>query len=325
MGDLQPIRAALVYDFDGTLAPGNIQEHSLLPDYLKVSKEEFWREVGEAKREHDADQILVYMQHLLLRARGLRLPMTREILRRYGQATRYFPGVEGWFGRIDAYAASKNLALEHYVISSGNEEMILGSSIAERFEKVFACRYSYDAEGNACWPAAVVNYTTKTQYLFRINKGVRSYWDDESVNRWVPMDERYLPFQRMIYLGDGDTDIPSMKMVRHQGGYSLAVFDPEEWESPDLVTRARFKERAYNLIAEDRAHFVLPADYEDGSQLDIAVKGILGRIARDAGWREQPAPPQGAPRSQLAAAQPERAGHAEHRALAHVEGPESET
>ncbi|NLE88653.1 MAG: haloacid dehalogenase-like hydrolase [Myxococcales bacterium] len=286
MGDSQPIRAALVYDFDGTLAPGNIQEHSLLPDYLKVSKEEFWAGVGEAKRAHDADQILIYMQHLLLRARSLGLPLTREILRQYGGATRYFAGVEGWFERIGAYAASKNLVLEHYVISSGNEEMILGSSIARHFSKVFACRYLYDAEGNACWPAAVVNYTTKTQYLFRINKGVRSYWDDESVNRWVPMEERYLPFQRMIYLGDGDTDIPSMKMVRHQGGYSLAVFDPAEWDSDDPAVRKKFKERAYNLIAEDRAHFVLPADYGDGSQLDVAVKGILGRIARDAGWRE---------------------------------------
>lgn len=283
----QPVRTALVYDFDGTLAPGNIQEHSLLPDYLGVSKEEFWEEVGAAKREHDADQILIYMQHLLWRAKKLALPMTRQVLRRYGGATKYFPGVESWFDRIDAYAASKNLALEHYVISSGNEEMILGCSIAEHFAKVFACRYVYDEHGNAIWPAAVVNYTTKTQYLFRINKGVRTYWDDESVNRWVPMEERFVPFQRMVYLGDGDTDIPSMKMVRHQGGYSLAVFDPAEWDSPDLATRAKFKERAYNLIAEDRAHFVLPADYEDGSQLDIAVKGILGRIARDAGWREQ--------------------------------------
>ena len=114
-----------------------------------------------------------------------------------------------------------------------------------------------------------------------INKGVETYWNDEQVNRWVPMKERPIPFERMIYLGDGDTDIPSMKMVRHQGGHSIAVFDPKQWDSPDMMVQARFKEKAYNLIAEDRAHFVLPADYSEGSQLDVTVKGVLGRIAND--------------------------------------------
>jgi hypothetical protein len=123
---------------------------------------------------------------------------------------------------------------------------------------------------------AVVNYTTKTQYLFRVNKGVSSYWNDDAVNRWVPLQERAIPFERMLYIGDGDTDIPSMKMVRHQGGYSIAVFDPEQWQ------RREAQEKAYKLIAEDRAHFVVPADYTDGSQLHVTVKGILGRIARGA-------------------------------------------
>lgn len=278
-------RTALVYDFDGTLAEGNIQEHSLLPSYLRTSKEQFWEKVKQSKQANDADQILVYMQLLLQRADELGLPLSAEVLRKHGEAVTLFPGVETWFERIDAYARKRRLMLEHYVVSSGNEEMIRGCSIAGHFQRVFASKYIYDDDGHAAWPGAAVNYTTKTQYLFRINKGVETYWDDEQVNRWMPMNERPIPFERMIYLGDGDTDIPSMKMVRHQGGHSIAVFDPKKWDSEEPGERQTYKRKAYTLIAEDRAHFVLPADYTDGSQLDIAVKGILGRIARDEGWR----------------------------------------
>lgn len=273
-------RAALVYDFDGTLAPGNMQEHSLLPKYLGVTKAEFWESVRADKIAHDSDQILIYLKLLLDMARNKNLPITREVLASHGQDTPFYDGVVNWFERINEYAATRSLALEHYVVSSGNAEMILGSAIARHFQRVFACKYIYDSNGQAIWPGTVVNYTTKTQFLFRINKGVDTYWDDERVNRWVPMADRHIPFSRIIYIGDGDTDIPSMKMVRHQGGYSIAVFDPELW------ARGEAQKRAYNLIAEDRAHFVVPADYTDGSQLDVTVKGVLGRIARDEGWRE---------------------------------------
>ncbi len=272
-------RTALVYDFDGTLAPGNIQEHSLIPVHLGVPVEQFWEQVAREKREHDADEILVYLRLLLEHARRSGVRITREILKRHGRETPVFDGVEGWFDRINAHASERGLALEHYVVSSGNREMIEGSSIYRHFTRVFASSYMYDANGDAAWPAVVVNYTTKTQHLFRINKGVQSNWDNTSVNRWVPMAERPVPFTRMIYLGDGDTDIPSMKMVRHQGGHSIAVFDPEAWQS------LKAQPKVYDLIAEDRAHFVAPADYTEGSQLDITVKGVLGRIARDAGFR----------------------------------------
>lgn len=274
------LRTALVYDFDGTLAPGNIQEHALLPGYLGVSKEEFWAAVATDKQLHDSDQILIYMKLLLDLARERNLPLTREVLAKYGQKTPFYDGVAEWFERMNRYGADRGLSLEHYIVSSGNEEMILGSSIAHNFQQVFACKYVYDADGQAVWPGAVVNYTTKTQFLFRINKGVGTYWDDNRVNRWVPMAERDVPFSRMIYIGDGDTDIPSMKMVRHQGGHSIAVFDPSQWAEGNAQSRA------YNLIAEDRAHFVVPADYRTNSQLDVTVKGVLGRIAREAGWRE---------------------------------------
>lgn len=276
-----PLRAALIYDFDGTLAPGNIQEHSLLPNFLGVAVSDFWDHVAEEKRAHNADEILVYLRLLIEHARRNGLQITREILAEHGACTPLFQGVDTWFERIDAHAAEQGLMLEHYVVSSGNEEMIRGSSIGSKFRTIFASRYLYDKDGNAIWPAVAVNYTTKTQYLFRINKGVDNAWDNEPVNRFIPMGERPVPFQRMIYFGDGDTDIPSMKMVRHQGGHSIAVFDPERWSAANPAVRETVKTKAYKLIAEDRAHFVVPADYQDGSQLDVTVKGILGRIRRD--------------------------------------------
>lgn len=278
-------RTAIVYDFDGTLAPGNIQEHSLIPNYLGVTASDFWKRVAEEKREHDADEILVYLRLILEFAREQGRPLTRSVLEEHGRSTPLFAGVDSWFSRINAYATTKQLALEHYVVSSGNAEMIGGTAIANEFTSVFASRYLYDRNGEALWPAVAINYTTKTQYLFRINKGVANNWDNEPVNRWLPMAERPLPFQRMIFIGDGDTDIPSMKMVRHQGGHSIAVFDPAKWDSSEEGEREATKRKAYNLIAEDRAHFVVPATYADGSQLDVTVRGILGRIARDHGFR----------------------------------------
>ncbi len=277
--DPKPLRTALVYDFDGTLAPGSVQEHSFIPNVLGIRPREFWAEVKARSAEHNADEILVYMQLLLEKARQRDVAVTADLLREHGATTPFFDGVEPWFDRITAHARERGLALEHYVISSGNEEMIKGSAIASWFHTIFACRYLYE-KGVATWPAIAINYTTKTQYLFRINKGVANSWDNAGVNRWQPMEERPVPFSRMIYLGDGDTDIPSMKMVRHQGGYSVAVFDPKRWHQE--ATQGK----VYNLIAEDRAHFVVPADYGEGSQLDVTVKGVLGRIARDeAGYR----------------------------------------
>lgn len=272
-------RTALVYDFDGTLAPGNIQEHSLIPLHLGLTVAQFWAEVGREKREQDADEILVYLRLLLEHAERRGVRITRDVLKKHGAETPLFGGVADWFERINAHAAARGLAIEHYVVSSGNREMIEGTSIYRHFARVFASSYMYDDNGDARWPAVVVNYTTKTQHLFRINKGVDTNWDNSRVNRWLPMHERPVPFSRMIYLGDGDTDIPSMKMVRHQGGHSIAVFDPEQWR------RLEAQSKVYDLISEDRAHFVVPADYLEGSQLDITVKGVLGRIARDAGFR----------------------------------------
>jgi len=269
--------AAIIYDFDGTLARGNVQEHSFLPA-LRIDTARFWDDVQATARLHDADGILVYMWRMLEAARAVGVPITRDALRDHGADIPLFEGVLQWFERMTQYAAQRQLRLEHYVVSSGNDEIIRGCPISDRFREIYASRFIYDADGRAVWPGLAINYTTKTQFLFRINKGISNSWDNAAVNRWIPLAERPVPFERMIFIGDGDTDIPSMKMVRHQHGQAIAVYDPERWSEPD--SRAKL----HKLIAEDRANFVAPADYREGSQLDVIVKGILGRYARVAGY-----------------------------------------
>lgn len=267
-----PTRTALVYDFDGTLATGNMQEHSFIPA-TGVSTAEFWGDVKRLTREHNVDEILVYMWRMLARARENGLRVTKQMLMEHGRELPFFAGVETWFDRINSYGLELGLEIEHYIISSGIFEMIRGCSIYPYFKYVFASKFIYQND-EAVWPGTGINYTNKTQHLFRINKGIENIWDNTLINRWIPNDLRPVPFERIIFVGDGETDIPAMKMVRHQGGHSIAVFDPDK-----LMTE-KGREVLYNLIAEDRVHFVAPADYREGSQLDVTIKGVLGRIAR---------------------------------------------
>lgn len=277
-----PPRAAIVYDFDGTLARGNLQERSFIPEVAGVPHAEFWRDVRRLAEAEDADEILVYMHMMLDRARAAGRPITREQLAAHGSDPDFFDGLDHWFSRIDAFADDLGLALDHYVVSSGIYEMIEGCPLFGRFRQVFASRFLYDSNGEAKWPGVAINYTTKTQFLFRINKGIESVWDTVAINRWMRREDRPLPFERMIFIGDGDTDIPSMKMVTTQGGCAVAVLDPYEWTEPRSVGKI------HKLIAEERVNFVAPADYLPGSQLDVIVKGAIGRIALHAGLPAAP-------------------------------------
>lgn len=273
----EPKRTALIYDFDGTLARGNLQETSFIPN-IGMTKEDFWAEVKVRTRDHDADEILVYMHLMLDKAREQGVQVTVEDLRRHGEEAPLFPGLadKSWFDRVNAHAAERGLVLEHYIVSSGIHEMIEGCAIRDAFRQVFASKFIY-AEGVAAWPGVGINYTTKTQYLFRINKGIDNHWDNVSINSYMPEDERPIPFERMIFLGDGDTDIPTMKMLTHKGGHSVAVYDTDRTD--------RDLKKIHKLISDGRVEFVAPADYEENSQIDIIVKGILGRIARKHGYR----------------------------------------
>ncbi len=274
------VAAAIVYDFDGTLCDGNMQEHGLLQRLGHSRAKEFWDEGGRIAREQDADEVLVYMWRLMMDARGSEQPLTRSELRGYGTKLTLFPGVETWFKRIDAFGASIGLAVDHYVVSSGLLEIIEGSSIAARFKHIFASHYMYSHDGEAIAPAVAINYTTKTQYLFRINKGILNSWDRTSLNSYMAPARRPIPFSRMVFIGDGDTDIPSMKMMKHQGGEAIAVFG--NWDV------AASRNLIHRLIEEERVGMVAPADYRENSQLEVVVKGVLGRFALASGLEERP-------------------------------------
>ncbi|MFM8890471.1 MAG: HAD family hydrolase, partial [Planctomycetia bacterium] len=222
-----PLRTALIYDFDGTLAPRNLPEHTFLPALGITEPDAFWAAVQEEARAADGCTILAYMHRLLAVAREGGVVVTRELLQEHGRSVPLFAGVDEWFAEIEAYGREQGLAIEHYVISSGILEFIEGCRIYPRFRKVFASAYAYDESGRAKRPASAINNTKKTQFLFRINKGIDNVWDNSAINAWQPKRDRAIPFERMVFLGDGDTDIPSMKMVRQKGGQAVAVFDPE--------------------------------------------------------------------------------------------------
>ena len=276
----EPLTIALIYDFDGTLARGNMQEVTFIPS-VGMGVGDFWGEADRLTRDADGDNILMYMQLMLQRAREQKQPITRKLLAEHGQDVKLFDGLKtdltgpGWFDRINAFGARYGLDIEHYIISAGLEEMIDGCPIRSAFKHVFASKFAYDDGGVAIWPAVGVNYTTKTQYLFRINKGVLNHYEHEKINKFMPDADRPVPFNRMIFLGDGDTDVPTMKMMHSKGGFSIAVYDPRN--------SARDQDKLYNLISEDRVNFVAAADYREGTALDLIVKGLVGRIAINAG------------------------------------------
>lgn len=260
---------AIAYDFDGTLAPGNMQEHQFLPD-IGTTPASFWAEVRSTAEKHQADEVLVYMNLMLRKASAHNVPVRREDFKARGKTIQLFDGVVEWFGRMNEYAKARGVTLKHFLISSGNEEIFAGTPIAKRFEAVFASKYLFDANGVAQWPALAINYTTKTQYLFRINKGVKDISDNAAVNQFVPKAERPVPFENMVFIGDGATDIPCFRLVKEQGGLSVAVYTPGK-------KGGRGKADQYRK--DGRVHAVAPAIYTDGSDLDKIIKAQIDLVA----------------------------------------------
>ncbi|BDQ02293.1 HAD family hydrolase [Ignavibacterium sp.] len=268
------IRIAICYDFDGTLAPGNMQEHSLLPA-LNLRPKIFWGEVKDFAKEKKMNEILAYMYLTIDKAKNANHQIKRASFRKHGNQIQLFKGVDKYFDLINKYAESKNIAIEHYIISSGLKEIIEGTRIRNKFKFIFASEFFYDINGVAQWPALAIDYTNKTQYLFRINKGIMNVWDNTKINKYVPEEERYIPFKRMIYIGDGETDIPSMKMVNFQGGYSIAVYDPNKRHTK---TKKSPKEICEELLEHGRARYIAPAKYSKNSKLVSLIKLIIDKI-----------------------------------------------
>ena len=261
---------ALVYDFDGTLAPGNMQEFGLLQALGYDNPNDFWNICDQLAKTNDAGGIAVVMYAIQAAAQHAGLQCTRAFLREYGNKVQFFPGVMKWFEHINTYAAQIGVDVKHYINSSGIKEMIEGCAIAEVFERIYACSYLYDSQGDACWPAVVVDYTKKTQFLYKINKGIREVSDHVRINEFVPSDQRPVPFERMIYFGDGETDVPCMRTVKANGGHSFAVYGNDKKRA-----------LAQQLLAEGRVNFACTADYTEEGEMMVIVKRILDKIKAD--------------------------------------------
>ena len=263
---------ALIYDFDGTLAPGNMQEYDFIPAVGKSNKE-FWTEANTLAEEQDADMVLTYMARMIQEAKSKGLSLRREAFRESGRKVALYRGVKEWFGRINRYGEERGIRILHYINSSGLTEIIEGTEIAHEFRKIYACSFLYDVDGIAYWPAVAVNYTNKTQFIFKINKGVESVFDSTQVNRYIPEDDRPVPFKHMIYVGDGTTDIPCMRLVKNFGGHSIAVFNPAQRDA---------RKHMATLIRDNRVNHVCPADYSEGGEMDRLVKTIIDKMELDA-------------------------------------------
>ena len=258
---------AICYDFDKTLSPDNMQAQGYLQAIKYENQDEFWKETMDLARAHDMDSNLAWMYLMLKGARGKEI-FRRDMLARYGAMVELYDGVCDWFDRICRYGEERGITVEHYILSSGLREMIEGTCIAGKFKRIYASSFYYDEAGVAIWPAQVVNFTDKTQYLFRISKGVLDV-NDPAVNDYFEPDEIRVPFTNMVYIGDSETDIPCMKLVNTYGGYSIGVYDPKTGD----------KRRVLKLMDENRIGYYAPADYREGSELDELMKDILDKAA----------------------------------------------
>lgn len=255
---------AICYDFDKTLSPDDMQAQGYIQS-INYEVADFWKESNKLATDNDMDQNLAYMYMMADKSRG-KVLFTKDTLHNDGAKVKLFPGVSTWFDRINQYGKEKGVIVEHYIISSGLKEMIEGTEVADKFKKIYASSFYFDNAGVAVWPAQVVNYTNKTQFLFRIEKGVLDI-NDQGVNSYFQPSQYRVPFRNMIYIGDSDTDIPCMKLVNTNGGHSIGVYNSETND----------KSKVFRMLDENRIRYYVPADYTEGSKLECLVKQIIDR------------------------------------------------
>ena len=254
---------ALMYDFDKTLCDQDMQNYTFIPN-LGMTPEEFWGKVESFRMKNYMEGILGYMYYSMYACKEKEIPFTKEYLRSTGKDIRFYKGVQNWFERINQYGESIGVNIEHYIISSGIKEIIEGCAISDEFKKIFACQYYFDESGQAAWPKIAINYTQKTQYVFRISKGIYDETENKKVND--KMRERIIPYENMIYFGDGITDIPCMTLIKKAGGISIAVYQKGR------------KNQVTGLLLEDRVNYICPADYQEGGELDSLIKCIIQKM-----------------------------------------------
>ncbi|HUL97429.1 MAG TPA: HAD family hydrolase [Usitatibacter sp.] len=269
---------ALVYDFDGTLSPQPMQEYTVLPK-IGIEPARFWEIVNREARETESDPMLVYMRHILEALERERVDVKREDFAAMARQIEYFPGVPTWFARMDGYVRRRSqghVNLHHYLISAGQKEILDGVSIRRHFKRIYASEYHFNHHGVATFPKFLVTDTLKTQFLFRINKGIEAV--TESINEHMPEADRAIPFQNMIYLGDGMTDVPSMTVTKKNGGHAVAVYDPRG---------ERGRATGVKLLDAGRVDFVAEADFRRGSKLSKRVELLLDAIVADIAYRRE--------------------------------------
>ena len=259
------IKVAIMYDFDKTLCTKDMQEYSFIPS-VGMSSTDFWTKCGDLAKQKNMDKILAYLYLMIKESNRNDKRINKNTFKKCGKNIEYYPGVETWFKRINDFGKGLGLEIEHYIISSGLKEIIEGSSIAKEFKRIYACEFLYDKDGIAVWPKLAINYTAKTQFLFRINKGVLDVYNDDDLNKFTENDDREIPFRNMVYVGDGITDVPCMKLVKVNGGKSIAVY------------RADKPQIANELLEDRRVDFKALADYSEGSEIENIMQKILMQI-----------------------------------------------
>ncbi len=265
MRETKPI-VAILYDFDKTLCTTDMQDYSFIPS-LGMTPAEFWPEANNFGFANQMDGILAYMYTMIRIGREKGMPLNREWLVEKGKTVELFPGVEEWFRRINDFGAEQGVQVEHYVLSSGLQEIIEGSAIGHEFTKIYASEFYYDEKGEPVWPKLAVNFTGKTQFVYRINKGVLDIANDKDLNASMPDDSKRVPFNNMIYMGDGLSDVPCMKMMKAYGGVAIAVYQE--------TNRVAVEQ----LLGDGRTDFIFPADYREGTALDKTMKNIIRKMA----------------------------------------------
>lgn len=255
-----------MYDFDKTLCTRDMQDYQFIPS-LGMTSSQFWQEANIFGREKQMDSVLAYMYTMIREAKRKKVPIYRETLVNQGKSVELFKGLDTWFDRIDSFGKTQGVQVEHYVISSGLKEIIEGTAISSRFKKIYACEFYYDDETKqAVWPITAVNYTNKTQFVYRINKGVLDVSNDEDLNRSMPDSVKRVPFTNMVYIGDGLSDVPCMKMMKSYGGQAIAVYQNDNPKVRELLKRGR-------------VDYIFPADYSENSSLEVTMKNIIRKIA----------------------------------------------
>lgn len=255
---------AIIYDFDKTLCDQDMQNYTFIPN-LDMTPKEFWSEIGDFSKSENMEGILSYLYYMVKKSNEKGLPITKEYLASMGKDVHLYQGVEDWFVRINQFAKEQGVILEHYIISSGIKDIMASTSIAKHFKAIYGCDFYYDEEGKAVWPKIAINFTGKTQYLYKINKGILDETDSTEVNK--KYKEKRIPFKNMIYIGDGLTDIPCMTMLKKAGGKSIGIYTQKN------------KAQVQQFLIDDRINYICPANYKENSYLDRIIKLIIRALS----------------------------------------------